>query len=298
MSSSSTTATRDAREPFLASTKDWELFHMVINRMAMHGDVWKYIDPDKSSTEVEKLNAPTKPSPNNFGATSAGDSSTIPDSLFCPTIADRDRQIADDYKAVQALDAKTQNVDIWAQNLLQVYHQAVKVNIPEVTGFRAQKDLVRLINPLEPALVANISLKILDAEENWKEDDAMPKDLQFPSLLNKFLKHHRSTKTSTTAGVNHSAFATSTLDGEERPSQKRKRSNSSSSSDSSYKPKNPCLCGEMHMWRNCGYIVEEARDEDFEYEKEKANLVQQKINESAAIKKIVKKVQQKRRIAN
>ncbi|KAF2193649.1 hypothetical protein K469DRAFT_712441 [Zopfia rhizophila CBS 207.26] len=209
--------------------------------------------------------------------------------LFCPTIADRDRQIADDYKAVQALDAKTQNVDIWAQNFLQVYQRAVKVKIPEVTGFRTQKDLVRLINPLEPALAANMSLKILEAEENWKEDDEIPKDLQFPSLLNKFLKHHRSTKTSTTAGVNHSAFATSTLNGEERPSQKRKRSSSSSS----YKPKNPCLCGEMHMWRNCGYIVEEARDEDFEYEKEKANLVRQKIKESTAIKGIVKKVQQK-----
>ncbi|KAF2183631.1 hypothetical protein K469DRAFT_581985 [Zopfia rhizophila CBS 207.26] len=79
MFSSSTTAIRDAREPFLASTKDWELFLIVINRMAMHCDVWKYINPDKSSTEVEKLNAPTKPSPNNFRATSAGDSSTIPD---------------------------------------------------------------------------------------------------------------------------------------------------------------------------------------------------------------------------
>ncbi|KAF2174938.1 hypothetical protein K469DRAFT_703964, partial [Zopfia rhizophila CBS 207.26] len=170
-----------------------------------------------------------------------------------------------DYKAVQALDAKTQNVDIWAQNLLQVYQRAVKVKIPEITRF-------------QPALAANMSLKILEAEENWKEDD-----------------HHRSIKTSTTAGVNHSAFATSTLDSEERPSQKRKRLNSSSRSDSSYKPKNPYLCGEMHMWRNCGYIVEEAQDKDFEYEKEKANLVRQKIKESTAIKGIMKKAPKKRK---
>ncbi|KAF2184342.1 hypothetical protein K469DRAFT_580054, partial [Zopfia rhizophila CBS 207.26] len=55
-----------------------KLFLIVINHMAIHGDVWKYINPDKLSTKVEKLNAPIKPLPNNFKATSARDSSTIP----------------------------------------------------------------------------------------------------------------------------------------------------------------------------------------------------------------------------
>ncbi|KAF2183121.1 hypothetical protein K469DRAFT_584342, partial [Zopfia rhizophila CBS 207.26] len=56
---------------------DWELWLIVVKRIATNGDVWDYIDPSKSDTEIKKLDPPTEPHPDAFGSPD-GNEATIP----------------------------------------------------------------------------------------------------------------------------------------------------------------------------------------------------------------------------
>ena len=73
------TVTVERTEPVLSLAADWEMWILVIERMANAADVWKYIDPDKTDAEIDKLSPPEEPNPTSYGATIADDESTIPD---------------------------------------------------------------------------------------------------------------------------------------------------------------------------------------------------------------------------
>src|SRR5213083_2629203 len=64
-------------EPFLTSSADWELWLIVIKNLATDSDLWDYIDPSKSDTEIKKLDPPTEPQPDAFGSID-GTEATIP----------------------------------------------------------------------------------------------------------------------------------------------------------------------------------------------------------------------------
>jgi hypothetical protein len=56
-------------EPFLSSPADWGLWFMVVKKNAEGGQVWKYMDPSKTKDEIEHLQEPNKPTPDQFGGT-------------------------------------------------------------------------------------------------------------------------------------------------------------------------------------------------------------------------------------
>jgi hypothetical protein len=53
------------------------LWFIVIKDIATNGDVWDYVNPSKSDSEIKKLDVPTEPQPNAFGSTD-GTKATIP----------------------------------------------------------------------------------------------------------------------------------------------------------------------------------------------------------------------------
>ncbi|KAF2727014.1 hypothetical protein EJ04DRAFT_402580, partial [Polyplosphaeria fusca] len=130
---------------------------------------------------------------------------------------------------------------------LTAYNRAKQLNLPEVHGFRAQKDLVRAINKLDTGYGSVTSLAVLEAEEIWNQNRnaPIPDKAQLPTLLAKFLSHCRSVY-SRKANIHGGVFGTATLNQEKSPySRKRLRDD---------KPAKPCLCGDNHFWGQCPYI--------------------------------------------
>jgi len=334
-------------EPFLTSSTDWELWFIVIKDIATDGDVWDYVNPSKSDSEIKKLDVPTEPQPDAFGSTD-GTEATIPTErhtawatacqnysrrtkeyrrqkdtikevnkyitthiakqyllllddcetthkklvklkeMFCPTNADKELQIEDEYRAIKPFNARRANIDKWATEFEAAYQRATAAKLPIVAGFRAHKDLIRAIKPVEPAYAATLAIRIRQKEIN--ENSEVSADLQFSTLLADFVSYYRTTHTSSTASVNSSAFATATLGGEKQPkSRKRARSPDAHTPEGS-----ECLCEQgVHLWGQCGYVNPDARGKDFDYNAEIDELVKNKINASKRLKVIVKKIQER-----
>ena len=98
------------------------------------------------------------------------------------------------------------NLDIWSQNYLTAYTQAVQVDLPEVSGFRAQKDLLRAIKAADQSWAGNLGRDLFRAENNWRPGQAVPAEMDVQSILSEFLQYYRNTKISSILNVNNGAF--------------------------------------------------------------------------------------------
>jgi len=67
----------------------------------------------------------------------------------------------------KTLHARRSNIEDWCSEFLTAYNRAKQLNLPEVHGFRAHKDLVRAIKQVDAAYAASASLNIFKAEETW-----------------------------------------------------------------------------------------------------------------------------------
>ncbi|EOA85922.1 uncharacterized protein SETTUDRAFT_75612, partial [Exserohilum turcica Et28A] len=238
----------------LQGQNNWELWIFIVKRIAEAGDVWEYIDPNKPANPLQKPVQPTRPAPTEL-LYHIKDKATVYDQiktlqeLYSPTTSDMEYRVQKDYEAAKVLHARRANVEDWCSEFLTAYSRAKQLDLPEVHGFRAHKDLLRAIKQVDAAYAASASLDIFKAEENWNSDRSkpIPHQSQLPTVIAEYLRYYRTTY-SRKVNIHGGAFG-ATISGQPSPYVNKKRSR-----DEATKPTKPCLCGDSHFWGQCPYI--------------------------------------------
>jgi hypothetical protein len=203
--------------------------------------------------------------------------------LYSPTTADQEYRVQKAYESAKTLHAGRSNIEDWCSEFLTAYNRAKQLNLPEVHGFRAHKDLVRAIKQADSAYAASVSLNIFKAEETWNSNRNVPVPIQsqLSTILADFLRYYRTTHTR-----QFGVYEDENISEEELLST-RKRSRED------YTPTKSCLCGDMHFWGECPYIDTSLRTRGFVEDPEKAK----KITQHKAIDKegILHKIREKNR---
>lgn len=187
--------------------------------------------------------------------------------LYAPTTADKEYRVQKGYQAAKDLHARRSNVEDWCNEFLAAYSRAKQLELADVHGFRAHKDLIRAIKQIDAAYSASASLEIFKAEDTWNSDRSIPipENLQLPTVLADFLRYYRTTF-SRKANIHGGVFGAKLNGQQSQYSKKRSR-------DDSITPSKPCLCGDNHFWGQCLYIDATLRPRGFLEDPEKAKKV-------------------------
>ncbi|KAF2726954.1 hypothetical protein EJ04DRAFT_412585, partial [Polyplosphaeria fusca] len=230
---------------------NWDLWIFVVKRIAKAGDVWEYVNPDGSHQSPQKPEKPVRPMANMIylikDQPKLHDQLRMLRDLYSPTTADQEYRVQKAYESAKVFIPCHTNIEDWCNNFLTAYNRAKQLNLPEVHGFRAQKDLMRAINKLDTGYRSVTSLAVIEAEKVWNQNCAalIPDKTQLPTLLSNFLSHCRSVY-SRKPNIHGGIFGTAMLNQERSPySRKRLRDN---------KPAKLCICGDNHFWGQCPYI--------------------------------------------
>jgi hypothetical protein len=180
------------------------------------------------------------------------------------------------------------NVEDWCDEFLIAYNTATQLELPDVHGFRAHKDLIRAIKQIDSGYAAIVSSSVIKAERIWNTDRniPIPESAQLSTVLTDFLHHYRitySTKTNIHGGV----FG-ATLSQDESPYKNNKKRSRHDAT-----PSRPCLCGEMHFWGQCLYIDPSLRLRGFVEDPEKVKKI--KDYEAKDNKGILNQIREKNR---
>lgn len=186
--------------------------------------------------------------------------------LYSPTTMDQEYRVQKAYESAKVLHARRSNLEDWCSDFLTAYNRAKQLDLPEVYGFRAHKDLVRAIKQVDAAYAATISIDIFKAEENWNSNRSIPtpNKAQLSTVLADFLRYYRTTH-SKKANI-HGGVYGATLNHEESPYNKKRPRNEA-------KATKPCLCGDTHFWGQCPYIDTSLRTRGFVEDPEKAKKI-------------------------
>ncbi|KAH8699428.1 hypothetical protein GQ44DRAFT_733194 [Phaeosphaeriaceae sp. PMI808] len=188
--------------------------------------------------------------------------------LYSPTTVDQEFRVQKAYESAKSLHARRSNLEDWCSDFLTAYNRAKQLDLPEVHGFRAHKDLIRAIKQVDATYAASISLDVFKAEETWNSNRIVPipNQAQLPTILADILRYYRTTHSRKT-NINGGVFG-ATLNQEKSPySKKRPRDNAT--------PIKPCLCGDTHFWGQCPYIDTALRTRGFIEDPEKAKKIVQ-----------------------
>ena len=206
--------------------------------------------------------------------------------LYSPTTADQEYRVQKAYEAAKVLHARRSNIEDWCSEFLTAYNRAKQLDLPEVHGFRAHKDLIRAIKQIDAAYAASASLDIFKAEEAWNSNRniPIPHQSQLSTVLADFLRYHRTTNS---RKVNiHGGVFSATLNSQGSPYNKKRTRDSA-------KPSKPCLCGDNHFWGQCLYIDTSLRTRGFVEDPEKAKKIA--LFEAADAKGILNKIRERNR---
>lgn len=115
--------------------------------------------------------------------------------LYSPTTADQEYRVQKTYESAKVLHARRSNIEDWCSDFLNAYNRAKQLDLPEVHGFRAHKDLVQAIKQVDDAYAASISFDIFKAEQTWNSNRIVPipNQAQLPTVLADFLRYYRTT---------------------------------------------------------------------------------------------------------
>lgn len=164
-----------------------------------------------------------------------------------PTTVDFANQVLRKYNQAR-IYSKRQDFEDWTRRFQEAYDHAVSVNLPETQGWRPYKDLLKAFKQIDPHWTAVVEVNLEAAELASPGHPGPEWDLR--RQLNACLRHYRQHNTNTNTKASYNAFAaaarTPTLDGAQPTTPRSKR-----------KPRRPCLCGDIHFFRECPYIVKD-----------------------------------------
>lgn len=315
----------------LEKPSDWHEWLFIIRNKALDNGIEQLIDPDLA-TEPPKLTEPTKPTPQNvkFDALGITDlnnkeielfkilrdefrmdtakyerkrialteirqliistvsrtnltyilESTTPWQMLtalklriAPTDRARELEAARQYRELQTAPNR-QNTEVWLQSWEKMYTEAKKLDLPDVQKDRAIHDFLRAIKSIDSAF-ANTHEILID--EKISENQPIPTIFD---LISRFRNHLRLDRETTQLPTHdHSAFAT--LNGETNKDTPRTKE---------------CVCGEIHRWNDCLYLIEHLRTPQWVPNDEIQKKIDTKLAESEYLRDridLVKKYAQK-----
>jgi hypothetical protein len=270
----------------LNSPSDWDEWIEVIKTQALAGKVWDYVDPSKD--QVPALEEPLPPQPRDvnaqaatfgqltpeereeyrilrqdykwqrdlydkrdnalsslrtiiqssvsrsclhytFGTSNAREMLTELQKRLQPTDQLRELDLSAKYQKLKKAP-KAQDLDTWLQNWEKVYHECNKIKLPDVQGIRPVRDFLRAVATIIP-----------EFSTYWINDIAKAQGQNVPDLYRivELFRDHRRHLATQKGQISQSAFST-TFQGQTQN-------------------KKECLCGKLHRFRDCFYLVEEKR---------------------------------------
>jgi hypothetical protein len=134
---------------------------------------------------------------------------------------------------------KAQDLDNWLRSWEKVYHECTKINLPEVQGTRAVRDFLRAVSTIIP-----------EFSTYWVNDIAKTGGQDGPDLYRmvELFRDHRRHLAIEKGHVSRSTFTTTFQGQGQGQGQQPQEGNPR---------KRDCLCGELHRFKDCPYLVEE-----------------------------------------
>ena len=172
---------------------------------------------------------------------------------------------------------KTQSIDVWLQRWEKIYVDAVRINLPDVQDERPLYDFLSAIKGLDSTFAA--------VQENSFEEK-LYSGAPLPSLydlLERYRNHVRIQR-ATAKTPSHNAFGTLHKESPEDSSK------SSGNGNPSFTGQRACLCGEMHQFKDCLYLMEHLRKSDWSPKPEIDKTVKSKLKRSERLRSTVERI--------
>jgi len=168
---------------------------------------------------------------------------------FSPTDEAREREVIRRYQNLRTEVPKTRAKEPWLQEWEKAYDDCKRLKLPDTEGNRAARDFIYTVDTFDPVFASYWRNRLL--ESNIK--------LDFHEIVQKFREYQ--TESPENSRNHHSAFET-TFQGKGIHGDDKKKLKE-------------CLCGEIHHFKDCPYLIEEKRSPGWNPDPQ----LEQKINE-------------------
>jgi hypothetical protein len=272
----------------LNGPSDWDEWIEVVKTLALAGKVWDYLDPSKDQVPTLEEPQPPKPTDINaeistfgqlsqeereeyrmlrqdykwqrdlydrrdsalssmrtsiqssvsrsylhytFGTSNAREMLIELQKRLQPTDQLRELDLSAKYQELK-MAPESHDLDNWLRNWEKIYHQCTKINLPEVQSTRAVRDFLRAVSTIIP-----------EFSTYWVNDMAKAGGQDAPDLYRmvELFRDHRRHLAVEKDHVSRLVFTTSF---QEQPQEGERE-------------KKDCLCGELHLFKSCPYLIEE-----------------------------------------
>src|SRR5437667_3485941 len=139
---------------------------------------------------------------------------------------------------------KSQNIEAWIEQWELTYTRCAKLNLLEVSDTRPQYDFLSTIAEVAPEFATTWMVQIQKKKDKGKDVTSIYK------LIEHFWNCIR-LKTADKTPAIHGAFA--------MPTFRNQKPDEDGKQDKKEDMHKPCLCGKMHRFKACWYLVEELR---------------------------------------
>ena len=207
---------------------------------------------------------------------------------FAPTDRTWEQMVLAQYQKIKKVP-RTKNLELWLHSWEKTYQDVLDIGLPDVQGNRPVKDFVRSLQDTDPSF-----------HTYWTHHLCCVKE--YPSLkevIYKFCTHLQEDPTSQTVG--HGAFSASFQDQAASPpgvlSEKQcekldvpptDRTNSSTKRGNQ-DCRTECLCGKMHCFADCPYLVESKRGCNWIADEEISRMICEKMERSKGLTQAVER---------
>lgn len=154
--------------------------------------------------------------------------------ILCLSVVEREYELLERYEKVKKAPRRG-DLDAWFDEYINILKEMGKAKLPEMTGTRAQKDFLRVIQGIDETWASGELRSLIDKE---MDGQSYSSGVQ---LVERFQRYRRTMKP-----VASSLGTYATLGG--------------SNQDSRDKRAFQCPCGEEHLFKACPYVVKELRD--------------------------------------
>ena len=170
------------------------------------------------------------------------------------------------------------DIDAWLNEWERIYNRGQTLEIGEIMGMRAVErfiDALEIHISPEFASVWRVSL----ADEKFYID--------FLDLLEQFRRFWRSRSTLPKARGRHGAFVTSFDEPASAANPQLNKNGKRSEREESRHKDKPCLCGEIHLFKECPYLIESKRPKGWKGDTVLQEEIDSTIKRSVALRKAV-----------
>ena len=174
-------------------------------------------------------------------------------------------EVATKYSKLRVFDKKT-DLEAQCRNQETTYTDAVELGLLEVADDRSQYDFTTAITAVDESYATTQQFYLRQATKGNK--DAVP---TLYDLVEDF-RNHRRRATALKSSPSHSAFSASlngkTADGDDAKKPER--------------PAKPCLCGEVHRYKDCHYLTPSTRPAGQTGKKEVFEKINKKVDRTGS----------------